>query len=76
MAITHITITDTPEAGEGMVTSSISYDVPEDVAPDSPITSAMLHGYVIHYLIKTGKINDYLDEVIAELNALEDQSND
>jgi len=75
MSISTITITDVEGDAEGRVDTKVTYDVSEE-DQQSPLTSATLYGYTIHYLFRTGKINEYISEVIEELNNLEDESND
>ena len=73
MTITTVTISDVE--GTELVDTKVDYDL-QDSDPDSAVTTAGLYGYLIHYLFRTGKINDYIDEVVAELNAMEDESQD
>ena len=68
MTITTITIKDIEETNE--IQTDIYYDIAENADPDAPITHAALYGYAVNWLIRTGKINDFLPEVIDELNAL------
>jgi hypothetical protein len=69
MTIATIVVSDVE--GTELVNTNVSYDL-EDSDPDGPVTNAGLYGYLVHYLFKTGKINDYVDEVIADLNSLTD----
>lgn len=70
MTIATVTISDVKDTE--LVDTNISYDL-QDSDPDGPVTSAGLYGYIIHYLFRTGKINEYMDEVIEELNSMADQ---
>lgn len=57
---------------DGLVESSITYEFAPDEDREGPISGAVMQSYLVHYAIKTGKLDDYADEAFAELKDLID----